>query len=58
MNILEKRRALEQLLALAVTQAKQLSTQQKNILTDIVKLEGKLELLKEFEAEEKKPKSG
>ena len=54
MNIIERKKALEVLLQQKTAKAQTLESQRNNTVTEIVKIQGKLELLKELEIEEKK----
>jgi len=54
MNIIERKKALEVLLQQKTAEAQTLEAQRNNTVTEIVKIQGKLELLKELEIEEKK----
>ena len=54
MNIIERKKALEVLLQQKTAEAQTLESQRNNTVTEIVKIQGKLELLKELEIEEKK----
>lgn len=51
MNIIERRKALEAVRQQKINQVQQLETTRNNLLTDIVQIEGKLDLLKELENE-------
>jgi len=50
-NIQERRKTLETLLQQKLAQIQQIDAQKNEIITDAVKLQGKLDLLKELENE-------
>jgi len=50
-NIQERRKTLETLLQQRLAQIQQIDAQKNEIITDAVKLQGKLDLLKELENE-------
>ena len=52
-NILERKKALEEILQQKMTQLQQIEQSKNELLTEIVRIQGKLELLKELENEEK-----
>ncbi len=54
MDIKERKKALENILQQKMTEMQALETQRNNIVTEIVKIQGKIDLLNELETEEKK----
>lgn len=52
-NIQERKQALESLLQQRLSQLQQLDAQKNEIATDAIKIQGKLEILKELEYEGK-----
>jgi hypothetical protein len=55
MNTNERRQALETILQQKLNEIQLLDTQKNALITEIIKIQGKLDLLKELEIEEKKP---
>ena len=51
MNLIGRRKALEAVRQQKISQLQQLETTRNNLLTDIVQIEGKIDLLKELENE-------
>jgi len=56
MDIKERKKALENLMQRKVVEMQTLETQKNNVVTEIVKIQGKIDLLNELETEEKKTK--
>ncbi|MFA5396035.1 MAG: hypothetical protein WC346_08520 [Methanogenium sp.] len=56
MDIKERKKALETLMQKKVIEMQSLETQKNNVVTEIVKIQGKIDLLNELETEEKKTK--
>lgn len=50
-NIIERKKTLEALLQQRLAQIQQIEAQKNEVITDAVKIQGKLDLLKELEKE-------